>query len=118
MRIKPWVITGAAGAVSIAALALIVTQNEPATAPMAVLVLFWLALGLALWSVLATALLAVRAGIPRAIAIGALWTAAGLGLTNASRMGTLTTGLLIGVLSATLALSALLWWRMRHGRHP
>ncbi len=116
MRIKPWIITAAAAAVSVTALAVIITQNDPMATTTVVLALFWLALGLSLWSVIATLLLMVQAGIVRAIAIGALGTFAGLGLVNVSRMGMLTTGLLIGILSATLALSVFLWWRMMHGK--
>jgi hypothetical protein len=113
MRIKPWVLTGAASLVAISAIALVVASADPADAPRRLTMLFWAALGLGLWAASVTMLLWCRMNLPQAVWIGLLWAAAALGLLILVRAGYRDRRLLGGIILATLVISGWAWFRLR-----
>ena len=113
MRIRPWIATVSVTAVAAAALGVVVIANEPATAPVALKVLFWAALATAGWGLAATVLLAVRCNLPQAAWSGLILSAGFMATLTTLRGGSDGNRLLGGIVFATLLLAFVVWYRLR-----
>lgn len=114
MRIKPWLLTGAVAVSSAVAVGVIVAANDPGATTGYLAALFWAALALGLWGIAATVFLAVRMNLAQATWL-ALVLAAGIILVIVlRRAGIQDPRLLGGLILATLLVSLLVWWRLRH----
>jgi hypothetical protein len=121
MRIKPSLVTGAASALALAAVAIIVIATDPGHAQPELVALLWGALFIVTWGFLCTLLLLARQSMAQS-----LWAAlppamAAIALLMLLQRGMLGLRLLEVVLSATLVLSVIVWWKFRtkpdHERH-
>lgn len=113
MRIRPSLVTGAATIIAFSAVGVIFFATEPAQAQPQLVVLLWSALFIACWGVLCTLLLLLRQSMASSLwtaLLPAIATVAALILRQRAMLGP---RLLQGMLSATLMLSVLIWWRIR-----
>ena len=114
MRIKPWLLTGAVTVAASAALGVIISAHDPgATAPV-LFALFWISLVLSLWGVVATVVLVLGMNLAQATWISFVTAAGAVGFIFLWRFGFHDRRLLGGLILATLLVSLLLWWRLRH----
>lgn len=112
MRIKPVFVTGAATAVALAAMAIVVFSTAPQQASPTLLGFLWGGIFLAAWGILATAVLLLRQTIVRAVWVALPPAIAAAGLLMALHWGVLTKQLLGGVLFATLVVCVIVWRRL------
>jgi hypothetical protein len=110
MRIKAWVVTGAAAVLASTALGVLVTAHDPYVSGTGVRVLFWLALAISAWGIISTATLALRLNLMQAVGLGALSAVASSDFRAAVRIA-----LLGGVILVTLVASVLIWRLFRNG---
>ncbi|HUO75537.1 MAG TPA: hypothetical protein VMU12_01285 [Candidatus Paceibacterota bacterium] len=116
MRIKPWLLTGAVAVSAAVAAGIIIAANDPATTTTPLRILFWIALILGLWGVTATVLQIVRMNLAQATWDAFVLTAGTVASILLRRAGYRDHRLLGGLILATLLLSFLFWWRLRHAR--
>lgn len=116
MRIKPWLLTGTVAVSAGVALGIIIAANDPEMTTALVRALFWTALVLGLWGIVATGLLTVHMNLAQATWISLAVTAGGMGCLLFWRAGTHEPRLLGWLVLATLLVSLVIWWRLRHAR--
>lgn len=107
--------TGAATIVASAAVAVVIFTADPASAPPALLVLFWVAFSLMCWGLLATVLIVARQSIAQAVWASFVGVCGVVAALIARQRGITDARLLGGALLATLCISVAIWWRLRRG---
>ncbi|MCC6934450.1 MAG: hypothetical protein IT406_02020 [Candidatus Yanofskybacteria bacterium] len=115
MRIRPWVITGAAWCCAAAAGAVLVLTVTPQEASAGLIALAWGVGFILLWSGAATLLLLARQSILQAIWAPLPLAVVVVGGVLARHAFGVGWRLLGGVLLATLFISAYVLWRLRRG---
>jgi O-antigen/teichoic acid export membrane protein len=105
MKIRPYIVTGAAALVAGSALAVLVLTHDPYQAENAVRGLFWVSLCLCAWMLVATLLLLIRRTLACALWCSVPAVAAAAALIAYDRGHAVPLWLLGAVILATLALT-------------
>ena len=109
MRIRPAIVTALSACISLTAIAVVVFVSTPGEASSAIIGLLWAALGIAVWSILATLFLVFRWTLSRAVWVALLLSLGGMGVAVLNQQGRLSQRLLIGIVLATLAGAGMLY---------
>ncbi len=111
MRIRPIFVTLLTSALSIAALAAVVSTTEPENAQASIRALLWAALVLSVWGVATTLLLGVRFSLAQASGGGLAIMLGAVSALLSAQYGFTDRRLMIGIILATLGLLIYFWWR-------
>jgi hypothetical protein len=114
MRIRPAIVTMFGTCCAIAAIAIVMVSSTPEEAGKALLYLVWVALFLAAWGSAATLILFLRQSMSQAVWAGLVPALALVSILAALRQGLMTQRLLLGSVLATLTLTGIVGWRLRH----